>query len=73
MPKTERLSVKTLHGNNAALERIAQAEGEPVAVIARRIIRRAARGHTTQASGGVSKPAQPVAATEGGSHAAQTT
>ena len=65
MPKTERLSVKILHGDNAVLECIAQAEGEPVAVIARRIIRRAVREHTTQASGGVSEPAQPVAATEG--------
>jgi hypothetical protein len=73
MPKTERLSIKIPYGNNAALERIAQAEDEPVAVIARRIIRRAVRGHTTQASGGVSEPAQPVAATEGSSHAAQTT
>jgi len=43
MPKTDRLAIKILESDKQILECMAQAEGEPVAVIARRIIRRAVR------------------------------
>ena len=43
MNKTERLSIKILPADKALLVRIAQAEGESVAVIVRRLVRRAAR------------------------------
>lgn len=39
MRKSERLIVKVLPGQKAALEAMARAEGEPVAVILRRLIR----------------------------------
>jgi len=39
MRKSERLIIKVLPDQKAALEAIAQAEGEPVAVILRRLIR----------------------------------
>ncbi len=43
MNKTERLSIKVLPSDKALLLQIAQAEGESVAVIIRRLIRSAAR------------------------------
>jgi predicted DNA-binding protein len=39
MSKTERLSIKLLPEQKAALESLAQREGEPVAVVLRRLIR----------------------------------
>ena len=43
MLKTERLTIKVLPSDKAALERIAESEGEPVAVIVRRLIRQVVR------------------------------
>ena len=37
--KTERLSFKVLASQKAIMERMAQAEGEPIAVVMRRLIR----------------------------------
>jgi len=45
MLKTERLTIKVLPVDKAALEQIAQAEGEPVAVVVRRLIREAVHRH----------------------------
>jgi hypothetical protein len=39
MVKTEKLSVKLLHSHKEALERIAMADGEPMAVVVRGLIR----------------------------------
>ena len=39
MLKTEKLAVKVLPTHKLAVERLAKAEGEPVAVIIRRLIR----------------------------------
>jgi hypothetical protein len=41
--KTKKLTIKVLPSDKAAIERLAQAEGEPVAVVVRRLIREAAR------------------------------
>lgn len=40
--KTERLTIKLLKSDRAALERIAKVEGEAMAVVIRRLIREAA-------------------------------
>ncbi len=37
--ETERLSLKVLHTDKVALRRLAALEGEPVSVVARRILR----------------------------------
>jgi len=39
MLKTERLTIKVLPDQKAALESMAESEGEPVAVVLRRLIR----------------------------------
>jgi hypothetical protein len=39
MLKTERLTLRVLAAHKMALERMAQTEGEPVAVVLRRLIR----------------------------------
>jgi hypothetical protein len=41
MAKTERLTIKILSSDKQKIERIAELEGEPVAVIVRRLIRNA--------------------------------
>jgi len=54
MRKSERLIIKVLPDQKAALEAIAQAEGEPVAVVLRRLIRNETtrRGLSTSKSQG---------------------
>ena len=47
MFKTERLTIKVLQSDKAALERLAKAEGEPVSVIVRRLIRQTVRNETS--------------------------
>ena len=47
--KTERLTIKLLKSDKAALERIAKAEGEAMAVVIRRLIREAAETIDSQA------------------------
>jgi hypothetical protein len=58
MPKTERLVITIWQPDKAALERMAQAEGEPVAVIARRIIRWAVREFVAVNGAGELQPAE---------------
>ncbi len=76
IPKTERLVIKIWQPDKAALKRMAEAEGEPVAVIARRIIRRAVREYMAANAGAASPPAQSgpdpaaVSVTTGGNDAA---
>jgi|GEM_PF-3680335 hypothetical protein len=43
MLKSKRLTVKVLPSDKGAIEQIAQAEGEPVAVVVRRLIRQEAQ------------------------------
>jgi hypothetical protein len=59
MTETKRLALKVLASDKAGLERKAQAEGEPVAVIVRRAIRRELRDDgTTNENKGEPEPAQ---------------
>lgn len=62
MPKTERLVIKIWQPDKAILGLMAQAEGEPVAVIARRIIRRAVREFAEAQGKGISDTAARPAA-----------
>ena len=69
-PKTERLVIKIWQPDKVALERIAEAEGESVAVIARRIIRRAVREYMA-ANSVETPPATAPGPSELAAHAAE--
>jgi hypothetical protein len=64
--KTERLSVKVLQADKMALEQMAKADGESMAVIVRRLIREAAKERgLSPTNPGLSHPGEGDLPTDG--------